>query len=201
MVNFGGKARFDDFSDEQIVELAKTNINKALEILLLRYDSVIRKIIRKYIFSGSDDLYQVGAMGLLSAVNNFNGASKFESFAYTCINNAIRSELRKNNSKKNAPLIDYVPLSGYGDGDSDKTEIIIDVNLGPEATYLDKEKKQEIEFLIKDTLSQLEYKILALFLQEYTYAEIGNKVNKSEKAVDNALQRIRKKLRLKLSEK
>ena len=92
-----------------------------------------------------------------------------------------------------------MPLTGYGDGDLDKTEIIIDVNLGPEATYLDKEKKQEIESLIRDTLSPLEYKILALFLQEYSYAEIGKKVNKSEKAVDNALQRIRKKLRLKLS--
>ena len=71
--------------------------------------------------------------------------------------------------------------------------------MGPEDTYLDKEIKQEIESVIKQTLSRLEYKILALFLQEYSYAEIGDKVNKSEKAVDNALQRIRKKLRLKLS--
>lgn len=199
MDNQGDKVKFDDLSDKQIAELAKTDKNKALETLLFRYDGVIRKIIRKYIFGGSDDLYQVGSMALLSAVKNYNGVSKFESFAYTCINNAIRSELRKNNSKKNSPLIDYVPLTGYGDGDLDKTEIIIDVNLGPEATYLDKEKKQEIESLIRDTLSRLEYKILALFLQEYSYAEIGEKVNKSEKAVDNALQRIRKKLRLKLS--
>ena len=60
MVKLGDKASFDNASDEQIVELAKTDVNKALEILLLRYDSVIRKIVRKYIFSGSDDLYQVG---------------------------------------------------------------------------------------------------------------------------------------------
>ncbi len=199
MDNIGDKVKFDNLTDEQIIELAKTDKNKALEILLLRYDGVIRRIIRKYILGGSDDLYQVGAMALVSAVNNYNGVSKFESFAYTCINNAIRSELRKNNSKKNAPLIDYVPLTGYGDGDWDKTEILIDVNLGPEDTYLDKEIKQEIESVIKQTLSRLEYKILALFLQEYSYSEIGNKVNKSEKAVDNALQRIRKKLRLKLS--
>lgn len=189
---------FEKLSDEELVALAQTDKDKASETLIKRYDSTIKKIIRKYIFSGNDDLYQVGSIGLYSAIKNYDGVSKFESFAYACINNSIRSELRKNNSRKNQPLVDYVPLSGYGDGDSDKTEIIIDENLGPEERYLDKEKKQEIENVIKSQLSELEYKILALFLQEYSYQEIGLRIGKTDKAVDNALQRIRKKLRVKL---
>ena len=75
MDNLGDKVKFDHLTDEQIAHLAKTDKNKALETLLLRYDGVIRKIIRKYIFGGSDDLYQVGSMGLFSAVNNYNGVS------------------------------------------------------------------------------------------------------------------------------
>lgn len=189
----------EQMSDEELVKLARIDKNKASETIIKRYDGTIKKIIRKYIFSGNDDLYQVGSIGLYSAIQNFNGVSNFESFAYACINNSIRSELRKNNAKKNQPLVDYVPLSGYGDGDSDKTEILIDENLGPEALYIDNEKKQEIENLIRKELSQLEYNILALFLQEYSYQEIGDRIGKSDKAVDNALQRIRKKLRTKLS--
>ena len=188
----------EKLSDEELVALARIDKNKASETLLKRYDGIIKKIIRKYLFCVSDDLYQVGSIGLYSAIKNYDGVSKFESFAYTCINNSIRSELRKNNAKKNEPLVDYVPLTGYGDGDADKTEILIDEKLGPEDSYLDKEKKSEVEGVIRKELSDLEYKILALFLQEYSYQEIGEKIGKTSKAVDNALQRIRKKLRVKL---
>lgn len=190
----------NDMTDEQLVEVAKTESGKAAEILVKRYDGLIKRIIRRYIYCGNDDLYQVGAMGLLSAIKNFDGVSKFDKFAYICINNKIRSELRKDNTKKNEPLIDYIPLSGYGDGDADKTEILVDVASCPEVQYIKKEKINEIENIIKDTLSDLEYKILALFLQEYSYEEIGKKIEKSGKSVDNALQRIRKKLRVKLLE-
>jgi RNA polymerase sporulation-specific sigma factor len=187
-----------EMSDEALVLLAKEENKQAYEEIHKRYDGAIKKIVRKYIYCGNDDLYQVGSLGVYSAVKNFDGVSKFEGFAYTCINNAIRSELRKLNSKKNEPLIGYIPLTGYGDGDSDKMEILIDSGLTPEGVCLDKENKFEIEVCIKESLSKLEYKILALFLQDYSYNEIAIKINKTEKAVDNAIQRIRKKLRQKL---
>ncbi len=187
-----------EMSDEALVILAKGDSEQAYEEIHRRYDGTIKKIVRKYIYCGNDDLYQVGALGFYSAVKNFDAVSKFDSFAYTCINNAIRSELRKYNAKKNEPLIDYIPLTGYGDGDSDKMEILIDSGLTPEGVFLNNENKLEIEACIKESLSKLEYKILALFLQGFTYLEIANKINKTEKTVDNALQRIRKKLRQKL---
>ncbi len=188
---------FQNLSDEALVALAQSD-NQYSDEVFRRYDSAIKKLVRKYIYSGSDDLFQAGALGLYSAIKNYDGTSNFDSFAYTCINNSIRSELRKNNSKKNQPLIDYVPLTGYGDGDNDKTEILVDSSMGPEAQCLSNETKHEIEISIKESLSDLEYKILALFLQDYTYSEIGEKLLKSEKSVDNAVQRIRKKLRKKL---
>ncbi len=184
--------------DEKLIKLAKNGDNKASDTIVKRYDNLIKKIVRKYIYAGNDDLYQAGALGLCSAINNFDGVSIFESFAYTCINNAIRSELRKNNSKKNQPLIDYVPLTGYGDGDTDKTAVLVDSNMGPEDVCLDNERKSEIESNIEKVLSELEYNIFALFLQDYSYAEIGAKIGKDDKSVDNALQRIRRKLKQKL---
>ncbi len=189
---------FDNLSDEQLINLSKNGDNKAMDAIIRRYDRQINNIVRKYIYAGNDDLYQVGALGLYSAINNYDGVSKFENFAYTCINNAIRSELRKNKSKKNQPLIDYVPLTGYSDGDTDKIAILVDSSMGPEDVCLDNERKKEIEKSIEESLSELEYNILALFLQDYSYTEIGARIGKDDKTVDNALQRIRKKLRQKL---
>ena len=188
----------NSLSDEQLINLAKNGDNKASGVIVKRYDNLIKKIVRKYIYSGNDDLYQAGALGLCSAINNFDGVSIFENFAYICINNSIRSELRKNSTKKNQPLTDYVPLSGYGDGDSDKTVVLVDSSMGPEDVCLDNERKSEIEKNIEKILSELEYNIFALFLQDYSYTEIGARLGKDEKSVDNALQRIRKKLKQKL---
>lgn len=189
-----------NLSDEALVALVKFDNKQLSSEVFRRYDGVIKKLVRKYICFENDDLFQAGALGLYSAIKNYDGTSKFDSFAYTCINNSIRSELRKNNSKKNQPLIDYVPLTGYGDGDNDKTEILVDSSMGPEDLCLSNESKHEIEENIKECLSDLEYKILALFLQGHSYFEIAKRLSKTEKSVDNAIQRIRKKLRQKLQQ-
>ena len=89
-------------------------------------------------------------------------------------------------------------MTGYGDGDSDKTVVLVDSSMGPEDVCLDNERKSEIENNIEKILSELEYNIFALFLQDYSYTEIGARLGKDEKSVDNALQRIRKKLKQKL---
>ncbi|MBQ7235891.1 MAG: sigma-70 family RNA polymerase sigma factor, partial [Clostridia bacterium] len=144
-----------------------------------------------------DDLRQVGAMALYSAVDNYNGQSNFKAFAYTCINNSVLSALRSNNRKKNEPLKNYIPLSGFGDGDMDKSEVIVDIQAGPEDFLIDSEKREEVETTIKNTLSELEFKIFNLNIQGYTYEEISKKIGKDDKSVDNAIQRIRRKLRAK----
>ena len=186
-------------TDEQLVAFAKTDKGKPFEVLIGRYDKIIRGIVNKYfcLDADRDDLRQVGLIALADAVDSFNEGANFQSFAYTCIQNKVLSALRSNNSKKNEPLKNYIPLSGYGDGSVDKTEVLVDSKIGPEEFFVDKESKNEVELTIKNTLSELEYKIFALHIQGYSYEEIGNKLEKPEKSVDNALQRIRRKLRSK----
>ncbi|MBE7083741.1 MAG: sigma-70 family RNA polymerase sigma factor [Clostridiales bacterium] len=188
-------------TDEELAGIAKNDKSKPFEVLLERYDKNVRAIVNKYfcLDADRDDLRQVGLLALSSAVDGYNEQGSFQAYACACINNAVLSALRSNNRKKNEPLRNYIPLSGYGDGDTDKTEVLVDFNVGPEDFLIDNEKKNETEKLIKDTLSELEYKIFALSIQGYSYEEIGNKIDKSGKSVDNALQRIRRKLRLKLN--
>ncbi|MBR2449539.1 MAG: sigma-70 family RNA polymerase sigma factor [Clostridia bacterium] len=190
---------YESLTDEELVALAKSDKGKPFEILIGRYDVIIRLIASKYYCSDADrdDLKQVGAMALYSAVDNYNGQSNFKAFAYTCINNSVLSALRSNNRKKNEPLKNYIPLSGFGDGDMDKSEVIVDVQAGPEDFLIDSEKREEVETTIKNTLSELEFKIFNLNIQGYTYEEISKKIGKDDKSVDNAIQRIRRKLRAK----
>ncbi len=190
----------DNLLDEELVALAKDDKGKPFEILTVKYDKVIRSVVNKYfcLDADRDDLYQVGLIALSNAVDNYNNSFNFQTFAYTCIQNKVLSALRSKNSKKNQALKNYIPLSGYGDGDMDKTEVLVDSKIGPEEFFIDNESKDEIELSIKETLSKLEYKIFALHIQGFSYEEIGNKIGKSTKSVDNAIQRIRKKLRLKL---
>ena len=190
---------YGSMTDEELVALAKRDKGKPFEILIGRYDIIIRLIVSKYYCSDADrdDLRQVGAMALYSAVDNYNGQSNFKAFAYTCINNSVLSALRSNNRKKNEPLKNYIPLSGFGDGDMDKSEVIVDIQAGPEDFLIDSEKREEVETTIKNTLSELEFKIFNLNIQGYTYEEISKKIGKDDKSVDNAIQRIRRKLRAK----
>lgn len=187
-------------TDEELVALAKVDKGKPFEVLIGRYDKLIRVIVNKYfcLDADKDDLHQVGLIALAAAVDGFDGSSNFQSYAYACVQNKVLSALRSNNRKKNEPLKNYIPLSGYGDGSMDKTEVLVDSQVGPEDFFVDKESKNEIEDIIKQTLSKLEYSIFALHIQGYSYEEIGNKLSKPEKSVDNALQRIRRKLRAKL---
>lgn len=188
---------YDSLSDEELVELAKTDKGKPFEEISERYNKLIRGIINKFFCLDVDreDLMQVGLIALVSAVDNYNGSTNFSTFAYTCIQNRVYSALKNINAKKNCPLKNYIPLSGYGDGDTDKTEILVDAEIGPEDFFIDNERKIEIESIIKNTLSKLEHRVLELHLEGFSYKQIGNKINKTENSVDNALQRVRKKLR------
>ena len=187
-------------SDEQLVALSKTDKSLPFETLIKRYDGVIKVMVSKFSCSDADrdDLRQICYVALTSAVDGYNGQSNFKAFAYACLNNALLSAVRKSNTKKNSPLKNYVPLFGYNDGDNDKNDVIVDTQIGPEELLIIDEVKAEFNAIAKQTLSELEFNILELILQGYTYKEISKKVNKEFKSIDNAVQRIRKKLKTKL---
>ena len=184
-----------ELKDEELALKVQKN-GEGLEIIMARYKNMVNSFARSYFLSDGDvdDLIQEGLVGLFKAVTTYNGKASFSSHAYTCIKSSIISAVKKSNRLKNAPLLNYVSLTGGSDDGGDKTDIITDKSFGPEEIYINAESMQELNKKIELTLSKFENNILALYLNGYSYSDIAVKTNKDVKSIDNALQRIRKKL-------
>ncbi len=185
-----------DLSDEELVLMAQAQNSIAIDILLERYKSVAAARARAYFLNGGDeqDLVQEGMIAVFNAILNFNGKSNFKNYALTAVNNRIISVIKKYSRLKNLPLNNYISLSGFIEGATDKTEFMVDEKLGPEEILINGESVKELNSIIHNTLSKLEFKILSCYLRGDSYADISVQLNKDKKSIDNALQRIRKKL-------
>ena len=184
-------------SDEELVLLAQKDNKTAMSFIIEKYKSVVKAVSRSYFLVGGDDedLFQEGLIGLFNAIVSYNGKSSFKSYVYVCVKNNIVSVIRKYNNQKNLPMLNYVSLTGQANMESDKTDIVIDERISdPETEYINRESSEELKQKISNTLSNLENNILALYLQGFSYAEIALKTNKQVKSIDNAIQRIRKKV-------
>lgn len=190
-------------SDEKLVTLAQDKDTKAVTEIFERYKSFVKIVIRPYFLVGGDseDLMQEGLLGVFKAIETFNGKSSFKSYVYLCVKSGILSLIRKYNSDKNKPLNNFISLSGMGEGDSDKAEYMATGEADPEENFIAHEEKSEFLEQVEKILSKLEYKIFCLYVEGYSYSEIACKLNKNEKSVDNAVQRIRKKVAAEYSEK
>lgn len=190
------KDNYLTLSDGELAALAKGGDDEALTVLLNRYKNLITAVARSYFLSGGemDDLVQEGMIGAFKSINTYNGDSSFKTYLYTCVRNAVMTYIKTSNRKKNIPLNNAISLSGYVDGDTDKNDLFLDKNLGPEDVYINKEAESELNESIKAVLSEYENNILQYYLQGFSYSDIGEKTGKDSKSVDNAIQRIRKKL-------
>ena len=187
--------KYLNITDEELANLAKSD-EAALECLIDRCKPMINSQARSYFLYGGDldDLVQEGMIGVFKAITSFNGSSSFKSYALTCVRNNILTAIKKSNMIKHQPLNNYVSLSGSDGDDADKTLIISDKNSDPEKNYIDMEAEKELKIKIKEILSPFEHQILVLYLQGFSYADISVKTGKKEKSIDNAVQRIRKKI-------
>lgn len=185
--------KYIELSDEKLAVLAKAD-NAAMETLLERYKKAVKSTARQYFLADGeeDDLIQEGTIGLFKAINTYDGVSSFKNYAFTCIKSGIISAVRKSTSDKNKPLLYYVPIGA--EGDEDKSSIIKDEAIDPEEEYINSEAEKEFIDRIKMTLSEYEFDILTLYLSGYSYSDIAKKQGKKVKSVDNAVQRIRKKI-------
>lgn len=187
---------YKKLSDERLAQLAKDGDAEAMETLIVRYRYLVTSIAHSYFLIDGDleDLIQVGQIGVFKAINTYNGKVEFKFYAYKVVKNTVLSAIKKSNTSKNLPLNNYIPLSGFVDGDNDKNILLADENFSPEETYINNETEEELKDRIFSSLSKYESEILTYYLQGYTYVEISSKLNKSIKSIDNALQRIKKKL-------
>ncbi len=187
--------KYSNYTDEELVLLAKTD-EMALERLMERYKPMINAQARSYFLNSGDldDLVQEGMIGVFKAITSFNGKSSFKTYVFTCVRSSIITAVKKSNRIKHKPLNNYISLSGSEGDDADKSLLISDKNFEPEKNYLEMEAEKELKKTIEETLSSFEHQILVLYLQGFSYADISKKTGKKEKSIDNAIQRIRKKL-------
>ena len=198
-------------TDIELVELAKQGNTDALDNLFAKYKPLVNAIARKYflIGAGTDDLVQEGMIGLYKACLGYkkDSVAMFKTFAAVCIKRQIETAVRTNNRNKNLPLNTYFSISNQGkiivqqrnndddDGD-DETGIYISSNsLSPEESILFKERISEINGLIEDALSAFEKSVLIQYMTGRNYIEIAQNLKRDAKSIDNALNRIKIKLK------
>ena len=182
-------------SDEQLVARAKDGDDEALTALIQRYAPFVRMRAGAYGVKelDADDLYQEGMIALLTAVRNYCAGlnSSFRTFASVCINNKLNSALRAHMREKNAPMRGYLSLSEP----EVPEEALTAHTLDPEQLVIQSEETDARNRRIETLLSLFERQVLKLYLSSYSYEEMSKQLGSSTKAVDNALQRVRRKLR------
>ncbi len=188
---------FLTISDEQLQALAIARQSGAEEALAERYIRLVRVCARPYFLIGGDseDLIQEGMLGLLSAIREYDrqkGAS-FKTYAEICIHNRIQSAIRSAGRKKHAPLNDGIPLDVVLSDESQSLGAQY-FQRSPEEQVLARETEKEFSSVYSRCLSKLEAEILGLYLDGLSYQEMASAVRRDLKSVDNAIQRIRRKL-------
>lgn len=190
---------YEKLSDKELIHLIRNDDKSAQEYIISRYKSLVKIVARAYFILGGDkdDIIQEGMIGLFKAVNEYNESKKtdFSSFASLCINRQIINAIEKAGRKKHLPLNNY--LSFDKDISGRNTFSFIE-SLGsfqsPEEMFIDKENLRLIEDFIKASLSKFEYQVFSFFIIGRSQKEIAEALSKNEKSIDNAIQRIRKKL-------
>ena len=200
---------YDNMTDEAIVEIARTGDVDAQEYLINKYKNYVRAKARTYFLLGGDkeDLIQEGMMGMYKAIRDFRSdkLSSFRAFAELCITRQIITAIKTATRQKHIPLNSYVSLNKpIYDEDSDRT--LLDVITGnkvtdPEELIISREEFTEIEEKMGELLSSLEWKVLMYYLEGKSYQEIAEDLGRHVKSIDNALQRVKRKLEKYLSDR
>ncbi|MCP8618063.1 RNA polymerase sporulation sigma factor SigH [Salirhabdus salicampi] len=189
-------------SDEQVVELVHDGEGQALEYLIHKYRNFVRAKARTYFLIGADreDIVQEGMIGLYKAIRDYqeDKLSSFKAFAELCVTRQIITAIKTATRQKHIPLNSYVSLDKpIYDEESDRT--LLDVLAGsktmdPEELIISRERYGDMEFKMREILSDLEQKVLNLYLDGRSYQEISEELNRHVKSIDNALQRVKRKL-------
>ncbi len=193
---------YDNLTDEEIVAYARTGDDQAQEYLIYKYRNFVRAKARSYFLIGADreDIIQEGMIGLYKAIRDFRAdkLSSFRAFAELCITRQIITAIKTATRQKHIPLNSYISLNKpIYDEDSDRT--LMDVLSGtklsdPEELVISQEDFNHIERKIGELLSDLEWEVLTSYLQGKSYQEIAVDLDRHVKSIDNALQRVKRKL-------
>ena len=193
-INEAQMTAYEALPDEALSDMARQGDQDAEEILIKRYNRLVRQLARPYYLAGgdSDDLIQEGMIGLMCGVREYDGqrAASFRTFAERCIRNRLYSAVRAAARDKHAPLNQSVSLEiPFFDGSCFGAM----AGENPEDLVIDRERVQDALSDVRKQLSDFEAKILGYYLDGLTVREMAEAVSRSPKSVDNAVQRIRRK--------
>ena len=201
---------YDTMQDEEIVAIAqREGDGEALEYLLNKYKNFVRAKARSYFLIGADheDIVQEGMIGLYKAIRDYriDRSASFHAFAELCVTRQIITAIKTATRQKHIPLNSYVSLNRpIYEEDPDRTLLDViteEVPSNPESMLIDREDLSLIEGRIGELLSDLEKEVLIRYIEGKSYQEISEEMNRHVKSIDNALQRIKRKLQKYLDEK
>ena len=192
---------YDKMSDEEIVGLANGGDLLALEHLIYKHKDLVKVKAKVYYIVGADrdDIIQEGMIGLYKAIRDFRDekTSSFRNFADICVTRQMITAIKSATRQKHLPLNGYVSLNKpiYSDGTSTMAETVrSDGATDPMELFIGKEELDATEEKINSMLSSLELQVLNYYVEGRSYEEIALDLNRRVKSIDNALQRIKKKI-------
>ena len=195
-------AAYINMEDEDIVEIARSRDSRALEYLITKYKNFVRVKASSYFLIGADreDIIQEGMIGLYKAIRDYNRdrLTSFRAFAELCITRQIITAIKTATRQKHMPLNSYISLNKpIYDGESDRT--LLDIISGakvtdPEELIISSEELYSMENKVVELLSDLEWEVLMAYLDGKSYQEIAAELKRHIKSIDNALQRVKRKL-------
>ncbi len=193
--------KYKDVSDEQLIDRLRDGQTGVVDYLMEKYKNLVRKRANAlYLIGGeTEDLIQEGMIGLFKAVQDYSPdkESSFYHFAQLCITRQMYTAVEASRRKKHTPLNTYVPLDAGGEeGDGMYLEADKQLQtLDPEALFISQENVRQLLKQANEQLSHMERQVLSLYLDGMNYRQIALHLGKTPKAVDNALQRIRGKIK------
>ncbi len=193
---------YSTLKDEDVIGLVREGDALAQDFLLNKYKTFVKTKARAYFLIGADreDIIQEGMIGLYKAIRDYSSQknASFKSFAELCVNRQLITAIKAAGRQKHMPLNSSVSLNKtVYDDESDDTYIDMlesaEAVTSPETIFIGIENRNSIVEHIMEALSSFEKKVLSFYLQGKTYSEIAKATGKSEKSIDNALQRVKKK--------
>ncbi len=200
---------YRNMADEEVIGVIRQGDSLAQEYILDKYKALVKSKSRAYFLIGADkeDIIQEGMIGLYKAIRDYQPGkhASFRVFAELCVNRQIITAIKAATRQKHIPLNSYVSLNKtafHEDSDQTYLDLLQEMDLtNPETVLIGQEDKNFIENHMDQVLSEFESKVLGFYLQGKTYFEISKMIGKPEKSIDNALQRVKKKIERFLSEK
>lgn len=188
--------------DEDVLPYIHQGDRDAAEYILNKYEGIVHKKASGYFLLGSDrdDVVQEGRIGLYKAIADYDETKKssFKSFAELCITRQIITSIKSATRLKHSPLNSYVSLYKPVHEEEETRTLLetlsSDGTIDPLEVLVQEERLNDLLSLIMKALTHLEFEVLHYYVEGYTYDEIAKKLNRQEKSIDNALQRVRRKM-------